>query len=247
LKLIWAGGTVLLEVKGVFAGYGSVTILHGLNVTLDRGEIICVIGPNGAGKSTLLRVVAGQIHPSGGHILYDGEDLGFQTTGQRARKGLILIPQGNNIFPNLSIIENLEMAATVMKDRARAEEGALQGVLDRFPFLKQRRKMPARILSGGERQILALSRILILHPSLALIDEPSLGLAPMVVDLIFREIVNMNARGVSMLLVEQNARKALTVSHRGYVLELGRNRIEGTGKELLNSKEVEMLYLGGRG
>jgi ABC-type branched-subunit amino acid transport system ATPase component len=146
------------------------------------------------------------------------------------------VPQGNNIFPNLTVYENLEIASAVLRDRARAA-GAMKSVLDKFPFSGKRRNKPARILSGGERQILALSRILILKPLLALLDEPSLGLAPLLVDVIFEEMAEMNRGGISLLLVEQNARKALAVSHRGYVLELGRNRITGTGK---NSCTIRM-------
>jgi branched-chain amino acid transport system ATP-binding protein len=235
---------MLLEVDQLTAGYGPVTVLHQVSLGLSEGDIVCIIGPNGAGKSTVLRAVAGQIEPSGGKIIFRGEDLIHLDMEKKGRKGLIFIPQGNNIFPNLTVLENLEIAGSILRDSKRLCHG-LERVLEKFPMINERKKRPARELSGGQRQILALSRILILHPRLVLLDEPSLGLAPLVVDFIFKEIQEMNRTGISFLLVEQNARKGLSVSRRGYVLELGRNRLTGTGQELLNNKDVQRLYLGG--
>jgi ABC-type branched-subunit amino acid transport system ATPase component len=235
---------MLLKVDRVTAGYGLAIILHELCVELEKGEIICVIGPNGAGKSTLLKVIAGLIRPAGGKIIFQDQDFNGISIAQRGERGIIFVPQGNNIFPNLTILENLEIASAVLCDRERAAT-AIKAVLDEFSFLKKKRSKAARILSGGERQILALSRLLILQPSLALLDEPSLGLAPLLVDMIYEQITEMNHRGISLLIVEQNARKALSVSHRGYVLELGQNRITGTGRELLDNPDVQRLYLGG--
>lgn len=235
---------MLLEAEQVTAGYGAIVVLRNVSLHQTQGEILSVIGPNGAGKSTLLRVVAGQLSPVEGRVVFNGEDLGRRSIAQRGLQGIIFVPQGTNIFPNLTLRENLELAAALLHDRERTA-GAVEKVLDKFPFLREKRNKPARILSGGERQILALSRILILQPLLALLDEPSLGLAPLLVDRIFQEIVAMNREGISLLLVEQNARKALSVSHRGYVLELGQNRITGTGGELLENPEVQKLYLGG--
>lgn len=235
---------MLLEADQVTAGYGPIVVLRKVSLHQHKGEILSVIGPNGAGKSTLLRVVAGQIPPLEGRVAFMGEDLGGRSIAQRGLQGIIFVPQGTNIFPNLTLRENLEIAGALLHDRERAA-GAVEKVLDKFPFLREKRNKPARILSGGERQILALSRILIFEPLLALLDEPSLGLAPLLVDRIFQEIVAMNREGISLLLVEQNARKALSVSHRGYVLELGQNRITGTGRELLENPEVQRLYLGG--
>jgi branched-chain amino acid transport system ATP-binding protein len=163
---------------------------------------------------------------------------------KRGRKGLIFVPQGNNIFPNLTVLENLEIAGSILRDSERIHYG-IERVLNKFPMINERKKRPARELSGGQRQMLALSRILILQPQLVLLDEPSLGLAPLVVDLIFNEIQEMNRTGISFLLVEQNARKGLSVSRRGYVLELGQNKLSGTGQELLSNKDVQQLYLGG--
>lgn len=235
---------MLLEADQVTAGYGPIVVLRKISLHQHKGEILSVIGPNGAGKSTLLRVVAGQLPPLEGRVAFMGEDLGGRSIAQRGLQGIIFVPQGTNIFPNLTLRENLEIAGALLQDRERAA-GVVEKVLDKFPFLREKRNKPARILSGGERQILALSRILILEPLLALLDEPSLGLAPLLVDRIFQEIVAMNREGISLLLVEQNARKALSVSHRGYVLELGQNRITGTGRELLENPEVQRLYLGG--
>jgi ABC-type branched-subunit amino acid transport system ATPase component len=235
---------MLLEVDQLTAGYGPVTVLHQVSLGLSEGEIVCIIGPNGAGKSTVLRAVAGQIEPSGGKVIFRGEDVIHLNMEKKGRKGLIFIPQGNNIFPNLTVLENLEIAGSILRDSERLCHG-IERVLEKFPMINERKKRPARELSGGQRQMLALSRILILHPRLVLLDEPSLGLAPLVVDLIFKEIQEMNRNGISFLLVEQNARKGLSVSRRGYVLELGRNRLTGTGQELLSNKDVQRLYLGG--
>lgn len=235
---------MLLEADQITAGYGPIIVLRRVSVSLRQGEITSVIGPNGAGKSTFLKAVAGQIPLLEGRIVFSGENLGRSTVAQRGVRGIIFVPQGVNIFPNLTVQENLEIASALLHDRPVAAV-AVENVLENFPFLKEKKNKPARILSGGERQILALSRILMLKPALALLDEPSLGLAPLLVDTIFHEIVTMNREGISLLLVEQNARKALSVSHRGYVLELGQNRITGTGQELLHDPNVQRLYLGG--
>ena len=205
---------MLLEVDQLTAGYGPVTVLHQVSLGLSEGEIVCIIGPNGAGKSTVLRAVAGQIEPSGGKVIFRGEDVIHLNMEKKGRKGLIFIPQGNNIFPNLTVLENLEIAGSILRDSERLCHG-IERVLRKFPMINERKKRPARELSGGQRQVLALSRILILHPRLVLLDEPSLGLAPLVVDLIFKEIQEMNRTGISFLLVEQNAHKGLSVSHRG--------------------------------
>jgi ABC-type branched-subunit amino acid transport system ATPase component len=235
---------MLLRVDQITAGYGALIIIHEICLDQEKGTIVSVIGPNGAGKSTLLRIIAGQLRPVEGRIFFNGNDLGGASIAQRGEQGIIFVPQGNNIFPNLTVYENLEIASAVLSNRTKAA-GAMKSVLEKFPLLREKRNRPARVLSGGERQILALSRILILKPLLALLDEPSLGLAPLLVDVIFEEMAEMNRGGISLLLVEQNARKALAVSHRGYVLELGRNRIAGTGQELLHNPDVQRLYLGG--
>jgi ABC-type branched-subunit amino acid transport system ATPase component len=235
---------MLLEMNQVTAGYGALIILHQVSLTLLDGEIVCIIGPNGAGKTTVLKAVSGQIIPSKGRIVFSDEDVTHQDITEKGRKGLIVIPQGDNVFPNLTVFENLEIAGALLDDQEILHQ-RIERATEKFPVLKTKKDRAARELSGGERQMLALSRILILKPQLVLLDEPSLGLAPLVVDYIFREILDMNETGVSFLLVEQNARKGLSVSHRGYVLELGRNRLAGTGQELLKDRDVQRLYLGG--
>lgn len=235
---------MLLALENITAGYGQAPVLTEIDIYVDEGEIVCIIGPNGAGKSTVLRTVAGQLTPSKGEVIFKGENISTMDIGVRGRKGLVFIPQGMNIFPNLTVVENLEIAGTLLDDRHVLGRG-IKEVLEKYPVLHKKRKSFARELSGGERQILALSRSIILKPDLVLLDEPSLGLAPIVVDMIFDQIIEIGNSGSSVLLVEQNARKGLSISHRGYVLELGRNRLTGTGQELLESDEVRRLYLGG--
>jgi ABC-type branched-subunit amino acid transport system ATPase component len=235
---------MLLELSHITAGYGPLTVLHDVGLSVAQEEIVCLIGPNGAGKSTVLKAVAGQIAPAAGKVLFNGQDTTGSGVAEKARKGLILIPQGDNIFPNLTVLENLTMAGLLLQDPGKLQR-RMEQALEKFPAIKEMKSRPARELSGGQRQMLALSRILLLRPQLVLLDEPSLGLSPLVVDLIFREIRQMNTDGTSFLLVEQNARKALSVSHRGYVLELGRNRLEGNGRQLLDNPDVQRLYLGG--
>jgi branched-chain amino acid transport system ATP-binding protein len=234
---------MLLTIDQITAGYGHAPVLMDVSIDVADGEIVCIIGPNGAGKSTVLRTAAGQLLPSKGKIFFKKEEITRMRIADRGRQGLVFIPQGINIFPNLTIVENLEIAGTLLENKKNLKQ-AVREVLNRFPMLYDKRRHFARDLSGGERQILALSRSHLLKPDLVLLDEPSLGLAPMVVDMIFKEITAIAARGASVLLVEQNARKALSISHRGYVLELGKNRLTGTGRDLLASDEVQRLYLG---
>jgi len=234
----------LLSVEGIKAGYGQSLILHGVSLSQEKGTLVSVIGPNGAGKSTLLRVIAGQLPLIDGRIFFKETNISTESIARRGKRGMIFIPQGSNIFPNLTVTENLEIAGTMLGGKETTAK-AIKEIFERFSFLKEKRHTPARVLSGGERQILALSRILVLQPSLALLDEPSLGLSPLMVDTIFARLAEMNREGISLLLVEQNAKKALSVSHRAYVLELGKNRITGTGRELLENPDVKRLYLGG--
>ena len=235
---------MLLEVDNITVGYGRAPVLSGVSLTVDKGELICIIGPNGAGKSTVLRAVAGQLFPSEGAVRFKGRDISRSDISERGRQGLVFIPQGLNVFPNLTVEENLEVSGTLLGDR-RLLHRRIKKVMDLYPVLGEKRSAAARELSGGERQMLALSRSIILEPSLVLLDEPSLGLSPLIVDMIFDQISGIAENGSSVLLVEQNARKGLSVAHRGYVLELGKNRLEGTGQELLDSDEVRRLYLGG--
>ncbi len=235
---------MLLTLEDITAGYGQAPVLSDITLHVESGEIICIIGPNGAGKSTVLRTIAGQLIPSRGTVTFKGENISTMSIARRGAKGLVFIPQGMNIFPNLTIVENLEISGTLLEDKHSLSRN-IRKVLERYPVLHKKRNSFARELSGGERQILALSRSILLKPDLVLLDEPSLGLAPIIVDMIFDQIVEIGKSGSSVLLVEQNARKGLSISHRGYVLELGRNRLTGTGQELLESDEVRQLYLGG--
>jgi ABC-type branched-subunit amino acid transport system ATPase component len=235
---------MLLEVDGINAGYGRALVLEDVSIFVETGEIVSVIGPNGAGKSTLLRVVVGQLIPKAGTVRYSGQDITRFGIAERGRRGLMFVPQGMNIFPNLTVRENLEIAGLLLPD-SQARQRAVRETLDHYPSIGRKRDLYGRDLSGGERQLLALSRSRILRPRLLLLDEPSLGLAPRLVDHIFEEITCLTELGVSVLLVEQNARRALSISHRGYVLELGRNRLTDTGSRLLHNEEVQRLYLGG--
>jgi len=235
---------MLLRLDRITAGYGHEPVLTDISMHIEQGEIICIIGPNGAGKSTVLRTIAGQLTPSRGEVQFKGENISTMSISRRGGRGLVFIPQGMNIFPNLTIIENLEVAGTLLNNKHKLNH-AIEEVLEKYPVLNKKQHSFARELSGGERQLLALSRSILLKPDLVLLDEPSLGLAPIVVDMIFDQIIEIGKSGSSVLLVEQNARKGLSISHRGYVLELGRNRLTGSGQELLESDEVRQLYLGG--
>ena len=235
---------MLLDVDRITAGYGEAPVIADVSLSIETGEIVTIIGPNGAGKSTVLRTLAGQLAPQSGTVRFADETITKFGIADRGRRGMVFIPQGMNIFPNLTVRENLEIAGLLINAAAERRQ-AVAATLDRYPALGRKRQDYARSLSGGERQLLALCRIRILKPRLVLLDEPSLGLAPLLVNHIFEEILDMTQSGVSVLLVEQNARKALSVSHRGYVLELGRNRLTGTGRQLLADDEVRRLYLGG--
>jgi len=235
---------MLLQLDGITAGYGQEPVLTDISMHAEQGEIICIIGPNGAGKSTVLRTIAGQLIPSQGRVRFKEKDISTMSIAQRGKRGLVFIPQGMNIFPNLTVTENLDIAGTLLDDKQTLQH-RIREVFEKYPVLNKKQHSFARDLSGGERQLLALSRSILLKPDLVLLDEPSLGLAPIVVNMIFAQITEIGKSGSSVLLVEQNARKGLSISHRGYVLELGRNRLTGTGQELLESDEVRQLYLGG--
>ena len=239
-----AAEDALLELRDVVAGYEEVEVLRGVSLSVRAGEIVCIIGANGAGKSTLLRTVFGMVRPQAGTIRFAaGEIAGLAPTAV-LRRGVSYVPQGRCNFPAMSVEENLEMGAYLRRDRrVRADTEAL---LARFPVLATKRRDPAGTLSGGQQQILEMAISLLLHPRLLMIDEPSLGLDPRMVETVFDTILAINREGTTILMVEQNARKALSVSHRGLVLELGRNRFEGSGEALLHDPEVRQHYLGGR-
>lgn len=234
----------ILEVQNVYSGYGKIEVLHGASIQVDSGEIVCIIGPNGSGKSTLLKTIFGLIKPKKGNVLFSGKEVTQAEPEEKVKMGISYIPQGKNIFPSLTVRENLEMGGTPLHNAGIIEK-AIQDIFQRYPILKKRMKMKAGSLSGGEKQILALVRSIMVRPILILLDEPSLGLAPKVIEEIYDGINSINKDGVTFVIVEQNARKALKSAHRAYVLDLGMNRLEDTGEGLLNNEEVKRLYLGG--
>jgi len=238
-----APGTPLLVLDTVVAGYEEVEVLRGISLTVRAGDIVSIIGANGAGKSTLLRTIFGMLRPRAGSIRLGGEEIGGREPVEVLRRGVGYVPQGRCNFPAMSVEENLEMGAYLRRDSRVRED--IEAVLARFPHLAAKRREPAGTLSGGQQQILEMGIALLLHPRLLLVDEPSLGLDPRMVELVFETILAINREGTTLLMVEQNARKALSVSHRGFVLELGRNRFEGTGQELLDDPDVRLHYLGG--
>ncbi len=232
-----------LEVTGLEVAYGKIKALRGVSLTVDKGEIVTLIGANGAGKSTTVRTLAGLHRPLAGRVVFEGKE----TTGQPAeaivRRGLCLAPEGRRIFPRMSVYENLLMGAYTRRNDAEIKSD-IDRAFGLFPKLQERAKQLAGTLSGGEQQMLAIGRALMARPKLLMLDEPSLGLAPILVETIFNIIREINEQGTAVLLVEQNAYKALEVAHRGYVLETGVIVQTGTGKELLASEEVQKAYLG---
>ena len=235
-------GSRVLETQGLVAGYSAeLDILNGVSITVDAGEIVTVVGPNGAGKSTLMKSIIGLVAPRKGRVLLRGEEITGRRPHEIVRLGLGYVPQRENVFENMTVIENLELGAM---GRSRAEIASrIEELLRLFPRLGERRKQLVGTMSGGERQMVAMARALMPKPGILLLDEPSAGLAPMFVQAMFEQVAEINAAGVSILMVEQNARAALTLSHRGYVLDLGRNAFEGPGRQLLQDPRLAELYL----
>ncbi len=233
----------LLEAQGLYGGYGGVDILNGLDLRVEEGEIVVVIGPNGAGESTAMKAIFGIVHVHDGKVVFSGEDITNVSPDKIVRRGMGYVPQERNIFPNLTVHENLEMGAYIRKDDISAQ---LERIYQIFPDLWERRDEAAGVLSGGQRQMVAMGRAMMLEPRLLLLDEPTAGLAPKVVDEIFDRIVDINRAGISLLMVEQNARHALSLANRGYVLANGENRFEDTGPNLLANREVAEAFLGGQ-
>jgi ABC-type branched-subunit amino acid transport system ATPase component len=232
----------VLEAREVVSGYGEVEILHEVSIKVEEEEIVTIIGPNGAGKSTLLKTVFGLLPCKRGTVVFDGEDVTGRSPQVMVRKGMCYVPQSDNVFPSLTVQENLEMGAFIRRDNYRPK---IAEVLALFPDVLERRHARAGKLSGGQRQMLALARALMLEPRILLLDEPSASLAPNMVQLVFAKILDINRSGVAIVMVEQNARESLRLSHRGYVLAMGQNRLEGSGESLLDSEEVGRTYLGG--
>jgi branched-chain amino acid transport system ATP-binding protein len=236
----------LLDVRGLCTGYGVVQVLEDVSVRVEAGEIVSLIGPNGAGKSTVLRSVAGLLPPWRGAVAFGGCDLAGRPPHLLPRDGLVFVPQGRVVFPQMTVRENLDMGAYLFRrDRARVRD-AMGWVLDLFPRLRERLGQLAGTLSGGEQQMCAIARGLMARPRLLLLDEPSLGLAPRFIDLVFEKMDALRAAGVAVLLVEQNAVRALEIADRAYVLARGSTFCEGTGRQLLEDEQVQVLFLGGR-
>lgn len=245
----------LLKLDDVHTFYGPIEAVRGVNIVVEDGEIVCLIGSNGAGKSTILMTISGILKPSSGNVYFEGKDIGNLRAHQIVGLGISQVPEGRRIFPRLTVMENLEMGEYATAGRGIAEAGGLnidsrqkktrrERVFDLFPVLGERRKQAGGTLSGGEQQMLAIGRAIMSDPKLLLLDEPSLGLAPIIVSKILRVIRDINRDGVTILLVEQNAHAALGLSKRGYVLENGRIIIHGTGEELLGNEKVKKAYLG---
>ncbi len=234
----------LLKIDNLHTYYGHVHALKGLNLTVEEGEVVTLIGANGAGKTTTLRTISGLIRPREGQILFDGDDIGQTPAHRIVENGVSHAPEGREIFSTLTVMENLNMGAyTLGNDREAIEENRRR-VFDLFPRLEERKHQLGGTLSGGEQQMLTIGRALMAHPRLVLLDEPSLGLAPLLVKAIFETVQEINQRGVTILLVEQNARAALKIAHRGYVLETGRVVLSGSAHELLQDERVRKAYLG---
>ncbi len=232
----------LLQVTGLNAGYGKVPVLNDVSFHVCEGEVVAIIGPNGAGKSTLLRTISGLLKPYSGGITFAGQDFEGAPPHAVTRAGIAHVPEGGRLFANMSILENLWMGAYGNRENLKA--GALEEVFGMFPVLKERRKQLAKTLSGGERQMLAIGRGLASRPRLLMLDEPSLGLAPKLVDTIYERLHTLRERGLTVLLVEQNTGYALELADRGYVLENGRIVLEGTGEDLAHNAYVKESYLG---
>ena len=233
----------MLEVRGLDVRYGGIKALQGVDLSVAQGEIVCLIGANGAGKSTLLAAVSGLLKPTSGSIEFKGRQVGGQKACRLSRQGLILVPEGRRVFANLSVEENLILGG-YFRPRGREQEQDLEEIFATFPRLAERRRQQAGTLSGGEQQMLALGRGLMGRPSLLMLDEPSLGLAPLLVAEVFQIIRRIHQRGVTVLLIEQNAAAALAIAHRGYVLEVGRVVLSGSGQDLGADGRVQRAYLG---
>jgi len=233
----------LLEVNGLHAGYGVIEVLKGISLRVDAGEIVTVIGANGAGKTTTLMTISGIVKTRGGSITFAGEDLSKVPAHDIVRRGLAQSPEGRKIFPRLTVLENLRMGAFTRKDEAGIQAD-IEKAYHYFPILKDRQKQAGGTLSGGEQQMLAIARALMARPRLLLLDEPSLGLAPLIVIKIFDVIRDLNKQGMSVLLVEQNARMALKLAHRGYVMETGSITFSDKAEVLLKDERIQAAYLG---
>jgi len=232
----------LLVAESVYGGYGGADILQGTHLRMERDEIVVIVGPNGAGKSTLMKAVFGLVKIRKGRVVLDGTDITNARPEQMVRRGVAYVPQERNVFPSLTVRENLEMGAYLVRGDLRPR---LEKVYSLFPRLAERRSQPAGLMSGGERQMVAMGRALMIDPILLMLDEPTAGLSPLLIDQTFERIREINALGIGVLMVEQNAKQALAIAHRGYVLATGQNRFEDSGPALAANREVAEMFLGG--
>lgn len=232
----------LLEIDEVYGGYGGGDILNGVSLRMDAHEVVVIVGPNGAGKSTLMKAAFGLVNVRLGQINFAGQNITRLRPDLVVRQGISYVPQESNVFPTMNVQENLEIGGYIRKDDLRHQ---IDHIYSLFPRLAERRKQAAGSMSGGERQMLAMGRALMLEPKLLLLDEPTAGLSPLYIDQTFESVKRINAEGVGILMVEQNAKQALGIADRGYVLATGRNRYEDTGKKLLANREVAEMFLGG--
>jgi branched-chain amino acid transport system ATP-binding protein len=233
----------LLELRDIDVAYGDLPALRGVSLEIEAGEILSVVGANGAGKTTMLRTISGLLRPRSGQIMFDGARMDRLPCHDVVERGVVQVPEGRKIFPSLTVLENLELGSYTRRARAERPQ-SLERVFALFPILGERRRQAAGTLSGGQQQMLAIGRALMARPRLLMLDEPSLGLAPLVVQEIFRIIAEINRAGATILLVEQNTQQALRLAQRGYVLENGRVVLVGRGSELLNDEHVRRAYLG---
>lgn len=233
----------MLEIKNLSVNYGGIRALKGVSLCVEQKKIVTLIGANGAGKSTTLRAITSLVKPSGGQIFFEGEDITNMPTREIVARGIVLVPEGRHVFPNLTVLENLMLGAYLRKDSNQISRD-YDYVFELFPKLKERSWQMAGTLSGGEQQMLAVGRALMARPKLIMMDEPSLGLAPLVVRDIFHIISQINAQGVTVLLIEQNANAALKLADTGYVMELGRISMSGGGRDLLQNEQIRSAYLG---
>ncbi len=235
---------MLLEIKNLHVSYGSVEVLHGINMHVHQSEVVTVLGANGAGKTTTLLTISGLLKPTQGEILFEGKPIHKMPSHEIVRRGIIQVPEGRRVFAPLSVLENLYLGAFTSKDKAR-DAATLEWVFDLFPRLMERKEQLSGTLSGGEQQMLAIGRALMSNPRLLILDEPSLGLSPILVKAIFNTLKSISKTGVTVVLVEQNARAALKLASRGYVLELGKMIMSDEASALLANPEVQNAYLGG--
>lgn len=234
----------MLKINDINVYYGNIHALKGVSLNINQGEIVTLIGANGAGKSTLLKTISGLLKPKNGEILFDGKSIGGNVAQAIVKKGISQVPEGRRVFSNMTVEENLELGAYLRKDKQGIRED-FEKVFNLFPILRERRKQQSGTLSGGEQQMLAMGRALMARPRLLLLDEPSMGLAPLLVKTIFRIIAEINKSGTTILLVEQNANMALSIADRAYVIETGKIVVSGTSEELNQSDRIRMAYLGG--